>query len=329
VRDPFGIPASVTDNLFRRYEVTMRHLFSVARGVQFSVGAQGQFEHGRSNGSLVGIPDPLNFRLSRDIWAPFFEVQLSPLAGLLVQGGVRLDLPEGFDPEVSPRVGVAYTVAVTQTTLRVNWGEGFKLPSFFSLAHPIVGNPNLVPETSQSIDVGVSQALWGRRVSLGVAYFFSEFTNLVDFDEGPPPMLVNRSRVTAEGVEASLQVQPWPVLSLIAHLTYVHTDIKGTAEELRNRPEWRGGLSVSWRPLSGLEVNLHTLVVGQVLDSSIPTGDRELDPYARVDLVATWAVTRHWQLFLAVDNLFNADYEEVIGFPAPEINPRGGVRARF
>jgi outer membrane cobalamin receptor len=211
----------------------------------------------------------------------------------------------------------------------VNYGEGFKLPSFFALSHPIVGNPNLLPETSRSVDVGVSQALWGQRVTMGMTYFYSAFSNLIDFDPGPPPRLVNRSHTTTQGVEMSLRLRPWPNFSTTAHLTYLQTDIEGTTAKLRNRPKWRGGFAVQWSPRPDLDVNLHTIVVGQVPDSSIPTGARTLDAYARADLAVNWTLTRHWQVFLAIDNLFDTAYEEFIGFPAPGISPRAGVRASF
>jgi outer membrane receptor protein involved in Fe transport len=153
--------------------------------------------------------------------------------------------------------------------------------------------------------------------------------HLIDFEAGPPPRLVNRSRVTAQGVEMSLNARPWPSLSASAHVTFVQTDIKGTAEPLRNRPQWRGGFAVQWHPRSDLDLSLHTVVVGAVPDSSIPTGARTLDAYARVDLAATWMLTKHWKFFLAVHNLFDTAYEEFIGFPAPGISPRGGIHASF
>jgi outer membrane receptor protein involved in Fe transport len=321
----------MTDTTLQRFDVTLRHLFTVAKGIRVGVGAQRQFEEGTSTGSLDagGLLVPTGFALSRQIWGPFVEIQLSPFPGLLVQGGVRVDLPEGFDRAVSPRVGVSYTLAATGTTLRASWGEGFKLPSFFALSHPLVGNPALVPETSQSVDAGIRQSVWGKRLTVDAAYFYNAFTDLIDFEEGPPPRLVNRSKVTTEGVEMSLRLQPWPSLGVTAHLTYVKTDIQGTNEELRNRPQWRGGFTVQWRPLSGLNGHVQTLVVGDVRDSSIPTGDRTLEAYTRVDLATTWTITPTWQLFVAVDNLFDAEYEEFVGFPAPGITPRGGVRARF
>jgi len=331
VRDPVGIPPSVTDDSFTREDVTVRQLFTIAQGVQLAGGAQVQFEDGTSDGNLlVGrFTIPTSFRLSRTTWGPFFEAQLSLLPGLLVQGGVRVDLPQKFDTKASPRVRGSYTLEATRTTFRVNAGEGFKLPSFFALGYPLVGNPNLLPETSHSVDAGVSQALWDQRFAIGVTYFYSTFRNLIDFDPGPPPRVVNRSRTTAQGVEMSLRLQPWPYLSTTAHLTYLQTDIQRTTEKLRNRPKWRGGFAVQWSPRPDLDVHLHTIVVGAVPDSSIPTRARTLDAYARMDLAVNWTLTRHWQVFVAVDNLFDAAYEEFIGFLAPGVSPRAGVRASF
>ena len=229
---------------------------------------------------------------------------------------------------MSPRVGVSYTMAATNTTLRANWGEGFKVPSFFSLSDPIVGNPDLQPETSRSIDAGVTQALWDNRFTLSVTYFYNEFEDLIDFDTATF-RLVNRDEVTTQGVELSLSVQPWSVLSFTAHMTYLDTNIEDSSAELRNRPKWRGGFNILWRPIPVLDINVSTLFVGESLDFSVPTGERNLDDYSRTDLAVTWAVVPRLQLFVKVENLFDADYEEAIGFPAPGINPSGGIRARF
>ena len=44
-------------------------------------------------------------------------------------------------------------------------------------------------------------------ISFGITYFDYRFVNLIDFDPGPPPGLVNRSRVDSKGFEANLQGQ--------------------------------------------------------------------------------------------------------------------------
>jgi len=175
----------------------------------------------------------------------------------------------------------------------------------------------------------MAQDLWGGRATLSATLFHSRFFDLIDLDEGPPPRLVNRSEVTARGIELGLDLRPTDTLGITAHLTYTDTDIKGTDQELRNRPEWRGGLQAGWRPKATLQVQLGILYVGEVPDSSIPTADRTLDDYVRVDVAATWAPHPNWRLSIAVDNLFDADYEEAVGFPAPGITPRIAAHLTF
>lgn len=155
-------------------------------------------------------------------------------------------------------MGVSYTIAATNTTLRVHWSEGFKVPSFFSLSDPVVGNPELTSEESWSFDAGMTQTLWEQRLTVRATYFYHTFNDLIDFDTATF-RLVNRDEVTATGVEFSLEARPVPSIDLTAHMTYVETDIKGGSAELRNRPEWRGGFSVFWRPLSTLNINVSTL----------------------------------------------------------------------
>ena len=331
VRDPFGIPPNTSDNHYRRYDLRLHNLFLVTEGLRLTMGVEAQMEEGSSRGnlSLGEVAVPTSFDQERDLWAPFIEAQYTLPAGLLFHGGVRLDVPEGFNSEVSPRFGISYKVPSVNTRLHASWGEGFKLPSFFALSHPIVGNPNLAPEKSRSGDVAAIQPLLEEHVHISATYFFNRFENTIDLQEGPPPVLVNRSEITTEGVEIAINAQAGHSLDLSSHLTYVKTDIKETEEELRNRPKWRGGFTVRWRPFSFLIVNLDTLHVGKVLDSSIPTGDRGLDAYTRVNLAVTWTASPTWQYFLAVDNLFNADYEEAAGFPAPGISPRIGLRAKL
>ncbi|MGH7791370.1 MAG: TonB-dependent receptor plug domain-containing protein, partial [Thermodesulfobacteriota bacterium] len=330
-RDPFGIPPSNTDTSFTRYEAGLINRFSLAERVTVALGAELRLEEGSSHGDLLIEESkvPTSFDLERKTWAPFLEVQLFPWPNLLIQAGVRIDFPDDFGHEISPRLGASYSIETTGTVLRGSWGKGFKLPSFFALGNPIVGNPDLVPEKSRSFDIGVTQNLLKDRVSLGVNYFYSEYINLVDFEEGPPPRLVNRPEVTSQGVEMIMNVHPYEALRINGHLTYADTNIRDTEEELRNRPKWWGGFSLLWRPLRAIEVNLNGTYVGKVLDSSIPTGDVTLDPYARFDLAATWRVHEKLRIFLVVENLFDADYEQFVGFPAPGIGPRVGLHYTF
>ncbi len=76
-------------------------------------------------------------------------------------------------------------------------------------------------------------------------------------------------------------------------------------------------------------VRVAALIVGKVKDSSFPTGNQTLDSWVRVDLSASWSPREHLRFYLEIDNLFDADYEEALGFPAPGVRPRAGVQWRL
>ncbi len=76
---------------------------------------------------------------------------------------MRVDKPDGEGSVTSPRVRVAYEIADTGFTVAGAWGKAFKLPSMYALGHPLVGNPDLVPERGESYEIELAQQLWRAR----------------------------------------------------------------------------------------------------------------------------------------------------------------------
>ena len=132
-----------------------------------------------------------------------------------------------------------------------------------------------------------------------------------------------------KGFEIIGDVNPWDPLTVSGSVTYADSNIEGTDEELRNRPKWFGGFSVVFRPDRSLVMVLDAVFAGKVNDSSIPTGDVVLDSYTALDFTATWTPSPNVRFFLAVENLLNAEYEQFVGFPAPGISPRAGLRLTY
>ncbi len=320
----FAIPPFSSDSNFDRGRLGLTALYSLSDAIAISVGADARVEEGASSSVLVfdGTPSPGRFDLDRGLYGYFAEARYTTPRGLALQAGMRIDDPEGFDTEVSPRVGFLYPFNAGRTIVRGNWGEGFKLPSFFALGNPIVGNPDLQPESSRGFDLGLEQSLGTNLVLASVTGFRNRFFNLID---SPPPtfQLVNRSAVTTQGVEVGLSLRPASTVVIDSYATYTETNIEDSADELRNRPEWRASITTSWAPRPQLLVSLGILHVGEAFDSSIPTGDGRLDDYERVDVSGTWRFASGLRVSLAVDNLLGAEYQEAIGFPAP------GTRVRF
>ncbi len=328
VRDPFGIPPSVVDTDLTRHTVTLTATQALSSAVSMAYGVDWQSEAGESDGKLDfggGFGVPTSFDLTRSNWASFAEMRITSAIGLSSQAGVRIDMPEDERSVTSPRLRVAYEIPAGMR-IAASWGKAFKLPSVYALGHPLVGNPDLTPERSESYEIALSQTLWDGSARWSATWFDSEFRNAIDFDSGPPPQLVNRNRVESRGFELAAQTGlegPW---SIDASVTHVHSRISAIDSELRNRPGWRAALGARWMPVRALRFSAGATYVGSSLDSSIATGDVRLPAYMRVDVSAAWQLSSRVETYLAIDNLTDEHYEQFVGFESRGIEPRAGMR---
>ena len=332
IRDPFGVPPSIVDTNLTRLTATLTGTQKFSDFVSLAYGAEWQREEGASDGSLDfggGFVLPTSFELTRNSWAPFAEVRLATSFGLSTQAGVRVDNPDGYSSVTSPRIRVAYEMADSGFTVAGAWGKAFKLPSMYALGHPLVGNPDLVPERGESYELELSQQLLDGAASWSATFFDGEFRNAIDFDSGPPPMLVNRNRVDSRGVELAGRLGVGEAWMLDASVTNVKSEIASTGGELRNRPEWRGGIGVHWSPNVAWKFSAAATHVGESFDSSIATGDVRLPAYTTLDASAVWKVSTHVETYLAIDNLTDEQYEQFVGFEVRGIAPRLGIKLSF
>ena len=332
--DPFGIPAEPdSQDRLRRYDLSGQATLHAPHDLSLTLGGEVEWEHGESDATLVffdpGLaPVPTGFRMDRSQGGPFAELRWSAPLGATLLAGLRGDFSDEGDEEWSPRVAASLPLPL-DVELHASWGEGFKLPSFFALGSPVVGNPDLEPEESRGWDVGLRGSFFGTRLEPSVTWFDLRVDDLIDFDLDTF-RLENLERVRSRGVELEIRGRPRPELSIRAHATWTHTRDRHD-RRLRNRPEWRGGVELDWSPVDRLRLRLQGVFVDEVRDASVPTapGVVELDAWMRFDLALEWSATGWMEVYAAVDNLFDADYEEAVGFSSMSIRPRAGVRARF
>jgi outer membrane cobalamin receptor len=74
------------------------------------------------------------------------------------------------------------------SAIRGGYGKGFKLPSLASLGDPIIGNPDLKPETSTGWDLGLEYHTPNNEFIATIEYFHNRFNKLIDLD----PDLLNQ-----------------------------------------------------------------------------------------------------------------------------------------
>ena len=165
--------------------------------------------------------------------------------------------------------------------------------------------------------------------SFKFSWFSTNYTNLIDFNPGPVPKLVNLSEVHVRGGEASLDLHIAGNLVVGPYLSYTLTRDDSTGASLRDVPRWLAGGVLQWHPIEPVTTSLTISHVGSYTDNAVPTGDVDLAGHNRVDLSTTWILRPQKRLYLTAENLFNSHYEEAVGFPAPGLFVRCGIQIAF
>jgi vitamin B12 transporter len=276
------------------------------------------------------------FRTARSVPSVMFEQQLRFLERLFITGGFRIEDDSVFGQATTGQGSVAFVIKETGTRLRGSAGTGFRAPTFNDLFFPDFGNPDLLPERSQTWDAGFDQSLWQNRVRLKFTWFATHFTDAITccvvLPTAPFGGPVNAGKARSKGVESSAEVDILP--SLVASFTYTYTDTDNlqTNRPLARIPRHSGSAGLTWEPIPRLSLFTQVYVVGSQFDSY---GDVYNSGHTRVDAGGTYRLLNQlgWlqrlELVARAQNILNEQYAEVRGFPALGANFLIGLRAGF
>lgn len=320
-----GVPASEIETNYKKSEVEAFVTWQAADNWDLLVGANSKNANGNNKGFVdFGAQVPVDFDLSLDANSAFIQSS-SQHGNLTLDIGLRFDSPDDFDNEFSSRVSLAYAFSDNLRAFAVV-NEGYKLPSFFALAHPLVGNPDLNPERSDNHEVGV---LFGfaEKAQISITYFDNEFTNLVDFD-AETFTSVNRSSVDTQGVEFDLRMPITSWFDMSVDVTYTDVDANEEGVTLRRRPNWSGSIAAdfSWQDY---ELNSYLTFNDAFYDSSIATGLVKLGGSGILGFSANWFYSDALRLHLTVDNALGKTYQESVGFVIDDSSVRAGLQYNF
>ncbi len=315
-RDPFGLPAINSRSDYRRHELQALWLMPVHVDVLLTLGAQYQQEHGTLD-SLIRFEAfdlPAQFDIRRKTNSVFSEARWQH-GNWTVQGGLRSERPDSGDASTHPMLSFQHA----RSDARGHWGASLarssKNPSFYALGHPLVGNALLKPERATHREIyyaSSADSAWPTRLTL----FSARYQDLIDFDSGPPPQLVNRARIDADGLEwRSVHSfdNDWRI-----QLQGTWMQVRDPAGEvtLRHRPRLQSSAQLQIPVMGERELSFIARHVGRRFDSSIATGDRWLDAATTVDVSMRQALGP-MQLTVALENAFDTAEEETIGTLMP------------
>ena len=305
-----GVPATKSRDLLNRVEATA-DVTAAIRFLTATVGADVLLEHARSDGSVdFGFVVPTRYRLARQTISGFAETSIRPSAGLTVNSGIRFDGVKDGPQQWTIRGGVEWQPAPSAPALFAHYDEGFKLPSFYALGNPLVGDSALRSERSRDRELGLTW-LPTTVARIRLAWFDNHFRDLIDFD---PTIfrLVNRAAVVTRGIEADGEWSPAKSVSLSAGAT--RSTAHGAAP-LFKRPRWQGNLRAAWQATPEVEISGAARFNSAFLDASIPTGTLSLNGHVEADASIQWQLRPHWRLLVSLRNISDSRAAVAVGYP--------------
>lgn len=303
--DPFGFTASDTDSESLRARAVAS--YQLKEGSWLAVGSE--WDKARvSDSSTFGT----NLNGESQQTLALFGEAFYRIGQVTLDAGVRQDDNDVYGSKTSPRLGMQWAVT-DSTRLRASWGQAFSPPSIGELYFPVSGNPELEPETSESLELGLEQRLGGW--VLGVTGFRNDLSNLIEFDFATYRNVnVGRARTQGVELEAGYRKDRW---GLRWNGTYLETEDLGTGQVLLRRPRESTNLVVGYSP-PNWSASLTGLYVGDREDVDPITFQRTVnEAYFRVDVAARWRPGTRLAPYARIENVLGEDYQPALGFPAP------------
>ncbi|MCP3870167.1 MAG: TonB-dependent vitamin B12 receptor [Gammaproteobacteria bacterium] len=242
---------------------------------------------------------------SRHIYGVFGQYQAS-IGSSDFNIGLRYDDNEAYGGHTTGNIAWGYNVDET-LRLVASYGTAFRAPTFNELYYPSSGNPDLDPEKSESLEMGVEGARkWG---NWSVRAYRTQIDNLISWAPIAPgswiwkPQNVNSAEI--EGLEAALtaRVLGW---QMTGSVTLLDPRDERTGNLLPGRSKRFLRLDADRRFAStgvGATFRAHSYRYDD------PANNIRLPGYGLLDLRLVQPLAKGWSIKAQIKNLFDKEYQ--------------------
>jgi vitamin B12 transporter len=231
--------------------------------------------------------------------------------------GLRFDSHDLAGDEVTYKIAPVVELS-SQTNLRASYATGFKAPSLYQL-YSIYGSQELEAEESRNWDIGLRHTTNSKRSSYDLTYFNNRISNLIDFN--PQTFIFDNIRsADIAGISLSAKHSLTSAFSNSISYTYLDTEDRETSSELLRRARHRLSNIATYNASQKLSFNNELVLVGNREDndfSTFPAERKTLASYLIVNLGARYSYSEDLTLKFRVENLFDRNYQDVIGYNVP------------
>jgi vitamin B12 transporter len=255
---------------------------------------------------------------SRDNTGVFLEYQ-GRFGAHQLQASVRNDDNEQFGNHATGSVGWGMSLG-NGFRINASYGTGYKAPTFNDLYYPFGGNPELDPEESKSLNIGVGQYAESWNWTLNV--FETRIDSLTGYDSFFNLVQADKARIRGAELTFATTLAGWDLSTQLsyadsratARLTADGDENPNYDKLLPRRAPRTGRLDVD-RAFGAFRFGTTLNAASARYDDAANTV--RVGGYGTVDLRLEYAVNDDWTLQARAANVFDREYETIAWYYQP------------
>ena len=216
--------------------------------------------------------------------------------------------------------GAAYGYFITpQWRANVNYSTGYRAPTFNDMYYPGQANPNLAPESSQNMEVGLSYET--KTSSNKIVAYQNKISNFIETNLSNPanPCIlggactpINLGSVMIKGVSGGTTTFIGNFM-LRGTLDYLHAIDQNTDYYLPRRAKVTSNIAAEYRA-GQINLGANVTYTGQTFDTLNNSSTFTNSSYTLLSLYGSYEIDRQWKAFTRWNNVTNVQYQSVYGY---------------
>lgn len=216
---------------------------------------------------------------------------------------IRNDDNEQFGSHVTGTLSAGYQFNKKVKTF-ATYGTAFKAPTFNQLYWPGYSNLNLLPEESESIEIGLKQKF--NNGSIQFSIYNTKIDNLIVSAAN-----INKAEIDGIEVSTSMKLSDWKVKFATNLIEPINKDATDYGKILKNRAQHNTSINaVRYYGQTGVFVS----VLNQGKRYTDSSNADVLDAYTVVDLKLNHKINKNITTDIKIKNIFDEDYLLNSGF---------------
>lgn len=313
----------ITNYKSRNINADVFNKYKICDALFIVTGTQFQFHEMSTESLYTNIANEL---AKFNLIDPYLNWVYTSDFGLNLNAGSRLNIHSNYGNYIVYNINPSYNFKSYPLKIITSYSTAYITPSLYQLYDNDAGNLDLQPEENATVEAGFEVKLLKNKLSLSSVAFYREEENAIEYYSNPFTYESSYFNATgnykAKGIETSIVLAVLNQLNIKANYTFSEMNTKAINNTF---PDIKANL---YNPKHKVNVNLDYQISSRIffgidyqyLDnrdgfSGYPPVVTTLSAYQLVNTSAKYELIKNrMTVFAAVNNAFNEDFVEVVGY---------------